>query len=403
MNEEVKFAKDAVVGSIGQPAALTLAYEEMEQVIAIDKGWNWISFSVLPLGGEVADVFSGYTAQDNDLIKGPGGMATSFQGEWFPPNYEIEPGKMYMLRRQEDGKAQVRVQGGAQSTSTEIPLSSGWNWFGYIPQEKLGVKTALAQLKANNGDIIKSQNFGTLTRKDGKWLPEGKTMEPGRGYMLLVKTPQTFRYDKQSGGETNPPPQTKTEGRASSMVVYAKVSLNGKAAEVAGSKLEALQGADIVGMSEIGAGPDGSMVYQLLVQSNSASGTKINFQLRAGGAPVAINETVNLMPDGVTGSLNNPLKLTGTKPSSAAPPKPKISGKISVSGKVGSAFSYRITASNKPTEYKAEKLPTGLSLNKKTGVITGKPQKAGTYKVKISAANASGTTSATLTINCYRK
>ncbi|MFM8686514.1 MAG: hypothetical protein ACKODJ_08215 [Bacteroidota bacterium] len=35
--------------------------------------------------------------------------------------------------------------------------------------------------------------------------------------------------------------------------------------------------------------------------------------------------------------------------------------------------------------------------------MTGKPKQAGTYKVKISATNASGTASATLTINCSRK
>jgi hypothetical protein len=84
-------------------------------------------------------------------------------------------------------------------------------------------------------------------------------------------------------------------------------------------------------------------------------------------------------------------------------PKPKISGKLSVSAKVGSTFSYRIKASNKPTKFQAEKLPLGLSLNTKTGVITGKPKKVGTYKVKISAANSSGKSTATLTINILRK
>ena len=84
-------------------------------------------------------------------------------------------------------------------------------------------------------------------------------------------------------------------------------------------------------------------------------------------------------------------------------PKPKISGKLSVSAKVGSTFSYRIQASHNPTKFQAEKLPPGLILNTKTGVITGKPKKVATYKVQISATNASGTTTATLAIKCLLK
>jgi hypothetical protein len=67
-------------------------------------------------------------------------------------------------------------------------------------------------------------------------------------------------------------------------------------------------------------------------------------------------------------------------------------------GAVGTPFSFTITASGSPTSYAASPLPAGLSLVAATGAITGIPTTAGTSVVTLNASNASGTSSATLTI-----
>ena len=77
---------------------------------------------------------------------------------------------------------------------------------------------------------------------------------------------------------------------------------------------------------------------------------------------------------------------------------PVITSAASASGKVGAAFSYAITASNSPTSFTAAGLPAGLSLNKTTGAISGKPTKAGTYSASLSAANIGGAGTQTLVI-----
>jgi hypothetical protein len=79
------------------------------------------------------------------------------------------------------------------------------------------------------------------------------------------------------------------------------------------------------------------------------------------------------------------------------PPAPVITSGTTASGTVGVAFSgYQITASNSPTSFGATSLPPGLSVNS-SGYISGTPSTAGTYSTTISAANAGGTGSATLT------
>src|SRR5438552_9510910 len=85
-----------------------------------------------------------------------------------------------------------------------------------------------------------------------------------------------------------------------------------------------------------------------------------------------------------------------------AGPKPVITSPTTATGQVGVAFSYQITATNSPTSYGATGLPSGLSVNTSTGLISGTPA-AGTdagspYSVTISATNAGGTGSATLTL-----
>jgi arabinoxylan arabinofuranohydrolase len=82
--------------------------------------------------------------------------------------------------------------------------------------------------------------------------------------------------------------------------------------------------------------------------------------------------------------------------SSVAPPVISSSG--TASGTVNSPFNYTITASNNPTSYGASGLPSGLSVNTSTGVISGTPGTAGTFNATITASNAGGTGSKALTI-----
>jgi len=77
---------------------------------------------------------------------------------------------------------------------------------------------------------------------------------------------------------------------------------------------------------------------------------------------------------------------------------PVINSALTASGTAGSSFSYQITATNSPTSYNATGLPSGLSVNTGTGVISGTPTSAGVSNITISATNADGTGSDTLVL-----
>lgn len=79
---------------------------------------------------------------------------------------------------------------------------------------------------------------------------------------------------------------------------------------------------------------------------------------------------------------------------------PAITNKtFALSGKVNQYITpYQVTASNNPSLFKAVGLPSGLSINQSTGLISGIPLKSGTFNVTLTAANWAGTSPAKILV-----
>ena len=77
---------------------------------------------------------------------------------------------------------------------------------------------------------------------------------------------------------------------------------------------------------------------------------------------------------------------------------PTITSAAAAAGNVGEAFNYQITATGGATSFAATGLPAGLSVNARTGLISGKPTDTGVSKVTIRATNSVGTGTAMLTL-----
>lgn len=81
------------------------------------------------------------------------------------------------------------------------------------------------------------------------------------------------------------------------------------------------------------------------------------------------------------------------------PLSPSITSDNVIEVEVSVPFTYAITATNGPTSFNATGLPSTLTLDSATGVITGTPTEIGNYLVLISATNSQGTGTSNVTLS----
>ena len=115
------------------------------------------------------------------------------------------------------------------------------------------------------------------------------------------------------------------------------------------------------------------------------------------GAPVvAIGGPVNVTITATNGTGTDTKTLVLTVSLNA----PTFTSGTTAAGTSGQAFSFQVTATDFPSSFAAVGLPTGLSINTTTGLISGTSVVAATtaFSVTLSAINGSGTTNQSLTI-----
>ena len=82
-------------------------------------------------------------------------------------------------------------------------------------------------------------------------------------------------------------------------------------------------------------------------------------------------------------------------------PKPAIHGPQIVGASPGHPFLFRVPATgDAPLTYACADLPTGLTLEAKTGIVSGAVTKAGEYVLHLSASNGLGKAARTVTVMC---
>ena len=117
------------------------------------------------------------------------------------------------------------------------------------------------------------------------------------------------------------------------------------------------------------------------VSASSASGT--------GSGPVILTVQPNSSKTGRVGNVTiGGVSYTVTQ-SGVQPPTLSVPASIPV-GVVSSDYTLAIPVVNGPVSYTVTGLPPGLAINRATGLISGKPNAKGSFKVTVKASNAAG-------------
>lgn len=156
-----------------------------------------------------------------------------------------------------------------------------------------------------------------------------------------------------------------------------------------------------------------------LLTASGVVGTPFSYQIEASNTPTGYNATnlpAGLAIDTATGAITGTPTTGGSRNVTITASNafgsdsqtlaitinsiPTITSALSSSSYTNASFTYQITATATPavTSYGATGLPAGLTVDTATGIISGTPTAVGTSTVEISATNANGTGTASLSI-----
>jgi len=201
-SDEYTFQAGSDIGTRNAP--ILIEPNESFQTIPVKSGWNWVSFNVATPDLSINRVLEDYQAKPGDLIKNQFAFSEYSEEDGWIGNLEfLNLGMGFRIKSNNVGEI---LASGLRASNWATPslLTKGWNWIGYLPEEKLTVKDALYFMEAIPGDIIKSQNKSALFNNNGEWLGTLNELEPGKGYLLYTESPKQLVYPdlkKQTNNE----------------------------------------------------------------------------------------------------------------------------------------------------------------------------------------------------------
>ncbi|WP_282773557.1 LamG domain-containing protein, partial [Phaeodactylibacter xiamenensis] len=183
-DESFDFVADDLIGSPISPLVIH-TNNLLLRKIPIFAGWNWISYNLELPDPSINTALNSLTRPEDATIKGQTSFSQYFNtgGVWAGSLTALSHLTMYQYRGTTFDSLAI-LGHPVDPGTTSIPLSAGWNWIGYLPQQGLPVNQALASLSPLNGDIIKSQaGFAQYVAGVG-WVGNLDFMSSPNGYLI---------------------------------------------------------------------------------------------------------------------------------------------------------------------------------------------------------------------------
>ena len=311
----IRYVPDANYGSYNAPVTFRTS-GLVEEPVALNKGWNWMSIYVSPVSTELGYILPAETAVRKRFknIKGKTEFATvNSSGEPVGELTDIYPGSMYKM--QLSAKTDFAVYGTLIDVArTPQTIRPGYNWIGPLSSSVLSVDDAFADLGPVPGDRVKSREGFAEYSSKGYWEGTLKNIVPGGGYIYhsTASDKKVFHYPAHSSLSTmraaSTPPVHFTPADSylypDNMNVIAVVKKDGLDRE------DAEIGAFINGECR-GAVCCNGGYYFLTVMGSSEDDADAHLELRVfvDGEEYTVDESLLFFSDAFHGSLDEPYVL----------------------------------------------------------------------------------------------
>lgn len=190
-SQKVTFTSNAIYGSFSEPITLN-ALDIIQQDIALNAGWNWISLAAKPEDMSVPAVMKDIQ-KETVLIKNKNASLMNYQLVW--------KGKLDSLNNREMYKVMMLLPQTLSITGARpdkedktIRVVNGWNWIAFNENYIVSVTDGFAGLNPTDGDLVKGkQGFAIY---DGyEWSGSLKALTPGQGYMYKSNATDTLSFN----------------------------------------------------------------------------------------------------------------------------------------------------------------------------------------------------------------
>ncbi len=316
----MQYIPDANYGSYDAPVVLDVA-NALQQNIALEKGWTWMSIYVDPIMNEL----EWQLPKDKNILKrfkniksqADGFATVDKEGMINGSLTYVEPGKMYKM--QLSTKTNFDIFGLALDTKNQPQIMHpGYNWIGTLSSSVMSVAEAFAELAPEPGDRVKSRTAFAEYSNKGYWEGTLESIVPGQGYIYrsMAAKEKTFHYPSGTAATQR---AARVERRASAISHFTPVdpylypdNIN----IIAVVKKDGQERDD----AEIGAVINGECrgaiscnngYYFLTVMGSSEEDSERKMELRVyvDGDEYTVDDTLPFFSDAFYGSLDEPYVL----------------------------------------------------------------------------------------------
>jgi hypothetical protein len=199
-NLTLDFEDNGIKGSLSSPSIFdntTL----LEQNIAINKGWSWVSMNVLDANfRDINQLTKNLLLETDDRIINGSDQETYSKNISIPTwsgtisaSGGLSVSKMYKVFMANEQTLSIKGTP-IDIASWSFVINRNWNWFPFPFSSSQLTSEALAYFDASDGDVIKSQNLFAIYDAKVGWNGTLRYLEPGKGYMLKSTKEQTLKY-----------------------------------------------------------------------------------------------------------------------------------------------------------------------------------------------------------------
>jgi hypothetical protein len=320
------FQANTMVGSPSEPIDIN-ATDTVYESIALNKGWNWISFNLKsPDMNKPNTILADLNVANGGQIKGKNYYDQYSKKTGWVGSLSYSGGlrneEMYMVELPKQDT--INYSGlPVVPEKTKIKLVTGWNWIGFIPNVNMEVNDALSHLNPGKNDVIKGlSSFAMYDTKLG-WIGSLDYLEPNKGYMYFASKPDTLIYPNDgllsNTSDYAVLKNAKTTSKAVQKAEFTKYPYNMSVvaalndsllAPSEGDILIAANDKEILGQSALKTIPvTGQQLHFLTINNNKEDNLKFKYYSALTNKTYDVEGTFGFVADAKLGSIDNPILL----------------------------------------------------------------------------------------------